>query len=381
VNWLNRRSLLVAAGWLTGSGIAACAGSTRPPAGVVALPERSLSYAPLLLAARAGLFASPRLDVALIQRASGQHVAAALVDGSVDAGAMALADLVSAVAAGAPLIAFGALTRRFTGQLVVAADAPVRERNLDALRAGRWRGLRVGLQTGTEGTEQAMRHILLSSSARGAREPPQGGLTIGAAEGQPPGHLPPRSLSAGGPMLAADALDDEPQWIGYGTGEALVAALKDGRIAAFLGRSLAAAQATNTRDSEVVQNLSDGSIAGDVTPAFCHVLVVRRDRAELREGQAAQLLAGLVASCASAAQALTGPEGGDTAVRALPDRDATHLLRALQLDHPSASATAYALDGRVPPQAAELYLELCARAGHRFALDAAQLTTNRFVRE
>lgn len=376
---VNRRGLLVATGSVAGAALAGCSGGTGPLAGVVSFPERSLSYAPLVMAVKAGLFTAPPLRIALLQRADGRRVAAALVDGSVDAGAMALPDLVTAVAAGAPLIAIGALTRRFAGQLVVAVDAPVQERSLEALLAGRWRALRVGLQTGTEGTEQAMRHILLSSVARGTGQSPQVGPARGADDQGHAGDSVPQSPSATGTLLATDPLDGEPQWIGYATGEGLVAALKDGRIGAFLGRSLAAAQATNTNDSEVVQNLSDGSVAGDVTSAHCRVLVARRDRAESQDGERARFLAGLVAACGRAAQMLAGPEGGDAAVRTMPDRDATHLLRALQLDHPSAAASAYALDGRVPPQSAALYLELCARAGKPYALDAARLATDRFV--
>jgi ABC-type nitrate/sulfonate/bicarbonate transport system substrate-binding protein len=374
---LNRRTVLAAGSLAAGS--VACSSSAERVDLLVSLPQRSLDYAPLTVAAKAGLFSEPPLKVALLQRADGRRVAAAVVDGSVDAGAMALPDLVAAVAAGAPLVAIGALTRRFAGQLVLARAAPVSERTLAGMVAGHWRAIRVGLEIGAEGTEGVMRHILLQSTPGGPGESPSPATASAESAKAPAAGQSALSPGSSPLQLAWDPLGREPQWIGYGTGAALVAALKDGRIAAFLGRSLATAQATATRDSEVVANLSSGALAGDVTLALCQVLVARKDRVDSAEGTATEHLGSLVAGCARAAQALAGPAGAEAILRAMPDRDASHLLLAMRLDHPSPAESAYALDARVPRRAFERYLELCAQAGRPSALDPAQLETQRFV--
>ena len=386
---IGRRTLHATSGALAAGALAACGPRGEPVAGVVAFPERSLSYAPLLVAVKAGLYRAPPVRLALVQRASGPRVAAAVVDGAADAGAMTLPDLVAAVAAGAPLVAIGALTRRFAGQLVVAVDATMRDRTLAALLAGDWPGVRVGLQAGPEGTEQAMRFLLLASRDVAPR-------VSAAASDRLVRTSPPFSLSdvergnacqdqlvSGGlactKVLAGDPLHAEPRWIDYGTGEALVAALKDGRIAAFLGRSLAAAQATIAGGAEIVANFSRGEVAGNVTPALCHVLVVRRDRAEAIDRHTADLLHSLVQASARAAAVLAGPEGLDMVTRALPDRDPIQLGTALRLDHPTPAASAYALDSRLPPEAMPRLLALAALAGRPLALDARTLVSNRFV--
>src|SRR5689334_6328264 len=104
---LRRRSL--GAG-LVGLAGAACAPRAAPLAGIVALPERSLAYAPLLLAVKMGLYRSPALRTATLLRSGGAAVAAAVAGGDADAGALSLPDFLDAVAAGAPLVAIGALT-------------------------------------------------------------------------------------------------------------------------------------------------------------------------------------------------------------------------------------------------------------------------------
>jgi ABC-type nitrate/sulfonate/bicarbonate transport system substrate-binding protein len=262
---------------------------------------------------------------------------------------------ISAAAAGAPLVAIGALTRRFAGQVVLAPDAPVRERSLAALFAGGWRGVRFGLQTGADGTEQAMRLLLVAARANER----------------------PRTCDSGG-LVAADPLRGEPRWIGFGTSEALVAALQDGRVAAFLGRSIAAAQATSAGGSEIVANLSTGDAGADATAALVNVLVARRDHAGEREPARQEWLEQLVRACAAAAASLAGPAGVEMITRAMPDRDPIHLGVALRLDHPSPAASAYALDGRLSTHALASYLELARRAGQSYALEPSALVSERF---
>jgi hypothetical protein len=116
-----------------------------------------------------------------------------------------------------------------------------------------------------------------------------------------------------------------------------------------------------------------------VGPALCHVLVARRDRVERAGTPGAGLLNALVRGCARAAGALAGPTGVDVVTQAMPDRDALHLGAALRLDHPSPEASAYALDGRVPVEAASRLFALTAAAGRRYTLDPAAVATDRFV--
>src|SRR5436190_22163277 len=129
---------------------AACAPRTAPLAGIVVLPERSLAYAPLLLAAKAGLYHSPALRTATLLRSGGGAVAAAVVAGDADAGALSLPDFLDAVEAGAPLVAIGALTRRFAGQLVAATSSTSRPLTLtvDALFSGGWHAVPLAVQIG-----------------------------------------------------------------------------------------------------------------------------------------------------------------------------------------------------------------------------------------
>src|SRR5438093_3862035 len=186
-----RRTVLGAG--LAGLAGVACAPREAPLAGIVALPERSLTYAPLLLAVKAGLYQSPPLRTATWLRTGGQAVAAAVAGGDADAGALSLPDFLDAVEAGAPLVAIGAVTRRFAGQLV-AAESGALDRTLDALLSGGWRAVPFGLQIGGDGTERFVR-ALLESFAGAARSAP----------------------APGRPLLAADPLSGEPRFIGYRT--------------------------------------------------------------------------------------------------------------------------------------------------------------------
>jgi ABC-type nitrate/sulfonate/bicarbonate transport system substrate-binding protein len=335
---LTRR--LALGGLATAVAASACTSREAPVAGIVALPERSLAYAPLLLAAQAGLFQSPPQHVATLLRTGGQAVAAAIATGDAAAGALTLPDFVDAVEGGAPLVAIGALTRRFMGQLVATTARPP-ARTLETLLAGGWRGVAFGLQTGSDGTERLLRAFLLSS------EPP-----------------PAVAASAARPLLAGDPLAGEPRFVGYRTDEALVAAWRDGRIEAFLGHSMATAPATLLGGAEVVANFSLGAIAPEAASAHCVVLAAHRDRVSAQPSPAGPpLLAALVHACGRAALDLSGPEQSKMAQRALPDRDALHLSAAIRLDAPSPEQSGYATDGRVPPAALPWLRDLRARAG------------------
>jgi hypothetical protein len=357
----NRRALLagVAAG---ATGLAACAlpgapAGRRAAVTAVAYPERSLTYAPLLLALARGSFAPPGPATVPLLRAGGERVAAAIAGGEAVAGALPLPDLVAAVADGAPLVAFGALTRRAGGQLVVARDAPIPPRS-DALLAGEWRGARVGLTTGGSGSEVLMRLWWLA------------GAGAGAGAGPVPG---PATAS-----LARDPWHGEPRWLGFGTGEALVAALKDGRIWAFLGPSGAAAQALLLGTAEVVANVSAGGAAGVASRALPVVLAARRDR--LAAGQ--PLLEGLPGACARAGAALASSGGPALVAGVLAEQDALTRQRALRLDvpapdggDPEGGGSLFSPDGRLPPDAVARYLELIALAGAPPAVDVATLVS------
>lgn len=374
----------------------------------VAFPERSLAYAPLLVvlglpidsrtalgAARSRVGTAERLIPLLCD--GGAQVAEAVASGAALAGALPLPGLVAAVAAGAPLVAFSALTRRWGGQLVVAREAEL-PRHAEGLRDGSWRNVRVGLQTGSDGSERLVRLWLLaaglghvSHSAQGAygAQGILGFLPAPPGDGSPPAHL------------GRDPWEGEPRWLGFSTGEALVAALKDGRIVAFVGPSSAAAQAVILGVGEVVANFSDGSTAPDVSAALPAVLVARQERI----GDPA--LSDLRVACARAGATLSGAEGPALVTRAFRERDPLALRLALRLDvpqpsggetdaprtaareagAPAAGALAadaqrevppllgglYAADGQLPVAAVERYLQLAAAAGATPSVAAAAL--------
>jgi ABC-type nitrate/sulfonate/bicarbonate transport system substrate-binding protein len=328
---------------------ASAGGSERGAVAAVAYPERSLTYAPLLLS----LAGRDAPGIPLL-RSGGRPVAEAIVSGEAVAGALPLPDLVAAVAAGAPLVAFGALTRRAGGQLVVARDAPI-PRRATALMDGGWSGARVGVTTGSGGSETLMRFWWLVDG-------PNGGA--GGEGGSGPG-------ASAGDYLTRDPWRREPRWIGFSTGEGLVAALKDGRIWAFLGPSGAAAQALLLGTAEVLANVSDGSAAGTASTALPVVLATRRDRL----GAAHPLIPGLAAACARAGAALAAADGAALAAQAVPEQDGLARRQALRLDGPPAGSDGglYSPDGRLAPEAVERYLELAARAGAGRAMAASTL--------
>ena len=350
-----RRALATAALALAG-----CARTAPPLLGTVAYAERSLATAPLLEAVRFGLYASPAARVTLILRDSAAGVAAMVTDGSAAAGVLPLPSFVQAVAAGAPLVVAGALTRRLSCQLVLSTRAALPPPLPGVIIGGAWRGVRVGVEAGDAGTEAFARAIhLLTGSA---------------------GSPPERAL------LAPDPVAVEPRWVAHLTGEALVAALADNRIDAFFGGSLSAAQVMTLGVGSVATNFADarpldGSYneeMSDVASAFCTVLVCHRDAVEGARAPA-KLLAPLVPACTRAGQALSGPAGAETIARALPERDALHLQLALRLTAPAPEPSSYALDGRLPAGAIERYLALSAMAGRPLAgVNAGALTTTRF---
>ena len=324
----------------------------------MAYPERSLSYAPLLLAVGQGPFAPSGMGTAPLLRSGGRQVATAVLEGAAVLGALPLPDLVAAVQEGAPLVCMGALTRRAGGQVVVAPDAPL-PRRLEALLGGEWAGARVGVTTGSGGSESLVRFWWLARP--GERSP--GGVLPG-------GEGAPDAGTAG--YLGRDPWRGEPRWIGLSTPEGLVAALKDGRVWAFAGPSTAAAQAVLLGAGEVLANVSDGSAAAEASAAFPVVLAARRERVQGGD----PLPGAIVGACARAGAALCARDGGALALRALPERDPVALRRAWALDVPQGDASLAALfsaDGRLPPEAVGRYLELAARAGAALTLDASAL--------
>ncbi len=343
-----RRAVLAALAGAAALGMeaAGCTGQSAALDGSVAVPERALPYAPLLLAMHEGLYRRPPARMAVIVRSSAHAAATAVVDGTASAAALPFVDFAQIVTAGAPLVAIGALTRRATAQLVVATSGPLAGSGLDALLAGRWRAARVGVQTGGGGTERLARFLLLDS---GEAEP------------------------LAGMLLAGDPFQGEPRWIGLGTDEALVAAIKDHRLDAFFGRSLATAQAALLGGVEIAASFSGGSAAPHVASLGAIVLVARRDRLDgtsaIGRNGTAVFLSNLVAACRQAAAVLSGPDQLAAAAQALPEIDRLALGAALRLDAPNPQASAFATDGRLDPDTLDQLAILTAKAGHRITLD------------
>jgi len=356
-----RAALAAIAGAAAATGMAV-AGCTRRSAlldGSVAVPERALPYAPLLLAVREGLYRRPPARVAMVVRSSARDAAAAVVDGEASAAALPLIDFAQAVAAGAPLVAISALTRRAAAQLVVATSGPLAGSGLDALLAGRWRAARVGVQTGGGGTERLARYLLLDSG----RPEPEG---------------------ATGTLLASDLFQGEPRWIAFGTDEALVAAIKDYRLDAFFGRSLATAQAVLLGGVEIAASFSDGATAPRVASLGAVVLATRRDWLDSSDAAghsgSVAFLADLVAACRQAASTLSGADQLAAAAQALPEIDRLALAAALRLDAPSPQTSAFAPDGRLDPATLDYLATLTARAGQRLMLDPSIALDYRLLR-
>ena len=330
-----RRAFVSAA---AGIPLLACASPREDLLGVVALPERSLAYAPLIAAVKSALYqASPR-RVAVTQQNGGRRVAEAVIEGFADAGALSLPDFLAAVASGAPLVAIGALTRRHAAQLVVSASLPVAEPSLAAVLDGTWKDARVGVETGGDGTASFAQSLVLGS---------------GFSRRQ------------------------EPQWIALPTSEALVAALADNRVEAYFGRPYATAHSVSLGNVVVAENFAAGERFEPQARAFSTVVVARRDRT-LRDDRVHRLHSLLVPACAHAATVLSSDAGPDLAVALLPDRDGLALRMATRLAAPSPTTSCFAQDARLSTEAVEAYLELAALAGTPLKVDVRTLVLDRY---
>ena len=323
------------------AGAAGCAPTSLPPA-VLALPERSLPYAPLILAVKQGLGGASAPALAMIQRAESTAVAAAVAGGEADAGALPLPALLDAAEQGAPLVVIGAITRRVSAHLLVPAAQSGRL-TAKSLLDGAWRGLRLGTQTGD--VERFVRALWLASGRATRVTTP--------------------------PYIPTDPLAGEPRYSDFQTDEALVAALRDGRVDGVCGSAIAAAQSTVLGESHVVASFSTGEVAPDIAAAHAVVLVAHRDAAAAPARR--QTLAQIVAACAHAANELAGTSGVATLKRALPDRDLLHLSLALAADSPEPHRSVYALDGQFQAGTLETLAELRARAGRRSQVDVRSL--------
>ena len=349
---LRRRSALAGAA----AALAGCAENSRPAA-VLAYPERSLPYAPLLLAVRRGLYGEPAVRAALSHLTQEGAVAAAVASGSVLAGAMSLPELVHALAEGAPLVAIGALTSRLDCHLITTTARGVPVASLTAIHLGEWRGLRVGVERGPDGSEAFVRLFAAWSGAS-------------RAPGQPPvePRPPPRELGA------AHALDGETRWASFETEEGLAAALTDRRLEAFVGRAYAAAQTLSYGSGRLAQPLADSGETHALA-ALPAVLVTRRLGHSTAEGS---LLRELLTALGRAVGELTGPAGSAAAAQALPEKDTLHLGVAHGLFSPNAAASAYAPGAQLPADVVSRYVELSAMTGVRLDVNVGAATTTRF---
>lgn len=327
----------------------------------VAVPERSLAYAPVLLAARRGLYATPAVRLAPLVRLNGRNVAAALADGTVDSGALSLPDFLIAVADGAPLLTIGAVTQRPDVFVLAKTGTVIAAAGDSTFRADAWRGKALGVQRGADGTEVAYRQALTA--------PPSG---------------TPNWLPFGPPYLDHDPLYGEPRVIAYDTGEALVAALKDGRVDAILARSLPAAQALTLGIAALLGRLpAPGASAADAA-ALANVLAVRSDRLKL-DAAGMPALPQLVRACALAGKELAGDAGPEALALALPERDRLHLSTALGLNRPLPAGSftdqgnLFSADGRLPAGAIERLQALLGASGRTLAIDVRSLVDTRFT--
>ena len=341
-------------GAVTGLGGVGCA-EGEPVVGAVAYPERSLAYAPLLLAVKRGLYADPTSRVALSHLSAPGAVARAVASGEVVAAAMGMADFVGSVAAGAPLVAIGALTSRLDCHLVTTTARTVPIPTLPAIHLGEWRGLRVGVESGPDGTEAFVRLFAAWSSQPGQRTA-----------------LEPRAPQR--ELAAAHGLGGEARWAAYETDEGLAAALADRRLEAFVGRAYAAAQALSYGSGQVAQSLATGG-ENHILAALPTVLVTRRDGSSAGDEQ---VLRRLLVGMGRAVEQLTGPDGKQAAMSALPEKDALHLSLAHGLFSPNVASTAYASGARLPAEAAARYVALSIMTGARLDVSVGALTTTRF---
>lgn len=321
---------------VAGLPIVACASRREELLGVVAIPERSLAYAPLIAAVKAGLYQPPAQRLAITQQNGGTRVAEAVVEGFADAGALSLPDFLTAVAHGAPLVGIGALTQRHACQLTASANMPAAERSLAAVLDGTRNEMRVGVESGGDGTASFAQSLSLERSQSG-----------------------------------------HPQWIAFPTSEALVAALADHRVEAYFGRPYATAHSAALGSAVVVENFATGERFEPQARAFSTVMAARRDRIA-SDARLHRLLGLLVPACARAATFLSSDAGPDLAATLLPDRDGLALRAATRLAAPSQQTSSFAQDARLSREAVEAYLELAALAGTPLNVDARTLVLDRY---
>ena len=349
--FVRRRGVLLSAAALAG-----CA-NEAPPAAVVAYPERSLPYAPLLLAVKRGLYAEPGVKVALSHFTQAGAVAAAVATGRATVGAMSLPELVRAGTEGAPLVACGALTRRLDCHLVVTTARSVPSATLAAIHLGEWRGLRVGVEGGADGSEAFAR----LATGLGMAGP-------GVLYTPPAPRLPQRELAA------AQPLDAETRWATFETEEGLAAALTDRRLEGFIGRAYAAAQTLSYGSGRVVSEFV-GPDEATVMSALPTVLVTRRDGLSSTDEEVTRQIIGAVGR---AVEELTGPAGKEALTVALPERDSLFLTLAHGLFSPSQELGAYAAGARLGADSVERYVGLSAITGARVDINPGVVTTTRF---
>ena len=342
---LARRLSLAAA---VGVGLGALGCGEAPPVGAVAYPERSLSYAPLLLAVKRGLYGETPVRLALAQLSAPGAVARAVAGGAALAGAMAMADFIAAVADGAPLIAFGALTSRLDCHLVTTTARSLPVPSLPALHLGDWRGLRVGVESGPDGTEAFVRLFAMWS---------------GVAP-----RAPAREVAMG------HQVDGETRWAGFETDEGLAAALADRRLEAFVGRAYAAAQTVSYGSGRVVSSLADGGGA-HVLEALPTLVVTRTSGLSANNER---LLTQIHGALGRAVDDLTGASGREAAALALPEKDSLHRSLAHGLISPSVASGAYAQGARLGREAVARYVELSTMTGARLDVNVGAVTTTRF---
>ena len=250
-------------------------------------------------------------------------------------------------------MAIGALTRRAGGQVVVAPDAPL-PRRTEAFLGGEWRGARMGVTTGSGGSEALVRFWWLTRLCeRSARRP---------RAWRRDGRLPRARPLAGG--AAVDRVQHRRGAGGGPQGRAGV-----GLRGAVHGGGAGRPAGCGGGAGERLRRL--GGAGGERGPS----------------GGAGRAAGAGTGGRSFAGGRSWGPapgpgrpsaarDGGALAARALPERDPLALRRAWALDVPQGGDSLpalYSADGRLPPEAVGRYLELAARAGAALTLDATAL--------
>ncbi|HET7771533.1 MAG TPA: hypothetical protein VFN74_22365, partial [Chloroflexota bacterium] len=220
-----------------------------------------------------------------------------------------------------------------------------------------WRGLRVGVEGGADGSEAFAR----LSTGLGMAGP-------GVLYTPPAPRLPQRELAATQP------LDAETRWATFETEEGLAAALTDRRLESFIGRAYAAAQTLSYGSGRVAPGFV-GPDETTVMSALPTVLVTRREGlSSADEGMIRQVIGGV----GRAVEELTGPTSKEALSVALPERDSLFLAVAHGLFSPSRELGAYAAGARLGADAVARYVGLSAITGVRLDVNPGAVTTTRF---